>query len=76
MRRIRTGGSLIVVLVVIAAVVAIPLFTIYQSRCGGGGKGNGNRETRYSFVLPWNDPPEECRRHRNGFELVKDEIGL
>jgi len=75
MRRVKGGVVTLVTIAVLVALASIPLFTLYQSQCREGGD-QGKRETRYSFVAPWDDPPEECRRNRNGFELVKDEIGL
>jgi len=30
----------------------------------------------WSFVAPWDDPPSDCRHHQNGFEVLKDELGL
>jgi flagellar basal body-associated protein FliL len=67
---VGTWIVLIVILAVLAAVISVPLFTVYKSsRCQ-------ERETRYSFVPPWDDPPRDCRTNQNGYELIRDELGL
>jgi hypothetical protein len=71
-RWLGASALTIVVVVVIVLVVAIPLLLVYRSGCPD----NGERATRYSVVLPWNDPPEECRNHQPGYEIVVDELGL
>lgn len=71
-RWLGAGALVAVAIVVIVAVAAVPLVLVYQSNCPDG----PSRATEYSFVLPWNDPPAECRDHRRGFEVVTDEIGL
>jgi hypothetical protein len=63
---------MIVMLAVIAALVAAPLFLVYRSKCLDEGK----RVDEWSFVAPWDDPPSDCRRHQNGFEVLRDELGL
>jgi hypothetical protein len=63
---------LAIILVVIAAVIVGPLFLIYRSKCVEDGK----RVDSWSLVAPWDDPPSDCRRHENGFEVLKGEIGL
>jgi hypothetical protein len=75
MRRVKGGVATLVTIAVLVALASIPLFTLYQSQCREGGD-RGRRETRYSFVAPWNDPPEECRRNRSGLDLVREEVGL
>ena len=72
MRTLGTGVRLVVILVVIAAVVAAPLFLVYRSKCVEDGK----RVDSWSLVAPWDDPPSDCRRHQNGFEVLEDELGL
>lgn len=67
---------MLITLGVVLAVISVPLFTLYQSSCREGGGNRGKRETRYSFVPPWNDPPAECRRHRSGLDLVREQVGL
>lgn len=71
-RWLGAGALTIVVLVTILVVVAIPLLLVYRSSCPDG----GDRATRYSVVLPWNDPPDECRNHERGLQVVTDAIGL
>lgn len=68
------GSGLLIVsaIVVIVLIALVPLFTIYKSSCGRGDE----RETQYNFVLPWNDPPAECRDAQSGFEIVTDAVGL
>ena len=76
-RRFGAVALTLAAIVVIAVVVSVPLFTIYKSTCREGDRGRrAGTEARYSFVLPWNDPPKECRNHRNGLRLVRDELGL
>ena len=67
-----TGVRLAVVLALVAAVILGPLFLIYRSRCVEDGK----RVDSWSLVAPWDDPPSDCRKHRNGFEVLKEEVGL
>lgn len=67
-----TGVRLVVSLAMIAAVVAGPLFLVYRSKCVEDGK----RVDSWSLVAPWDDPPSDCRRHQNGFEVLRDEVGL
>jgi hypothetical protein len=66
------GWRMVLFAVVIAALVVSPLFLVYRSKCPEDGK----RVDEWSFVAPWDDPPSECRRHQNGFEVLKDELGL
>lgn len=72
-RRVRTffGAGLLTALVVVLLIVAIavPLTTIYRSKCAG-------RERSWSFVAPWDDPPADCRGHQRGYEILKDELGI
>ena len=73
MGRLLGSGILIVIAIAVIVVIAlVPLFTIYKSSCGKGAE----RETAYNFVLPWNDPPADCRDAESGFEIVKDAVGL
>ena len=66
------GWRMILFVVIIAALVASPLFVVYRSKCVE----NGKRVDSWSFVAPWDDPPSDCRRHQNGFEVLKDELDL
>ena len=66
------GWRMILFLAVIAALVVSPLFLVYRSKCLDEGK----RVDEWAFVAPWDDPPSDCRRHENGFEVLKAEIGL
>jgi hypothetical protein len=69
-----TTVRLLVFLAITVALVSVPLVVVYRSRCpDGDGRG---RETRWTFVAPWDDPPRECRKHENGFEVIRDELGL
>jgi hypothetical protein len=67
-----TGVRLALFLAVIAAIVAGPLFLVYRSKCVE----DGQRVDSWSLVAPWDDPPADCRRHRTGFEVLRDEVGL
>jgi hypothetical protein len=69
--RVYLGASVrfVLIVAVLVALVAVPLVTIYRSRCERG-------QVQYSFVLPWDDPPAECRRHESGFEILRSELGL
>ena len=71
-RWLGAGALTIVVVVVILVVVAIPLLFVYRSQCPDGGE----LATSYSVVPPWDNPPEECRNHQRGFDVLTDEIGL
>ena len=66
------GWRLILFGIVIGALVISPLFLVYRSKC----LENGERVDSWSFVAPWDDPPSDCRHHQNGFEILKDELGL
>ena len=66
------GWRMILFLVVIAALVVSPLFLVYRSKC----LDNGKRVDDWNFVAPWDDPPSDCRHHQNGFEVLRDELGL
>ena len=59
-------------LAIIAALLVSPLFLVYRSEC----RDEGKRVDEWSFVAPWDDPPSDCRGHQNGFEVLKDEVGL
>ena len=63
----------IIAFAVVAVVVAIPLFTVYRSKCPDRG---GKEANRYSFVAPWDDPPRDCGEAENGFEIVRGYVGL
>ena len=67
-----TGFRFVLFLVVILALVATPLFLVYRSKCVEDGK----RVDSWSIVAPWDDPPSDCRRHKNGLEVLSEEIGL
>ena len=66
------GVRLVIFFVLIAALAIAPLFLVYRSKCVEDGK----RVDSWSLVMPWDDPPSDCRRHQNGFEVLKDEVGL
>ena len=66
------GWRMILFLAVIAALVVSPLFLVYRSKC----LEDGQRVDSWSLVAPWDDPPSDCRRHQNGFEVLKDELGF
>ena len=66
------GWRLILFGIVIGALVISPLFLVYRSKC----LENGKRVDSWSFVAPWDDPPSDCRHNQNGFEVLKDELGL
>jgi hypothetical protein len=72
MRMLGGGALTLVVLAVIVLVAAVPLLFVVQSTCGRGDQ----EEHRYSFVLPWDDAPSECREPRRGYEVLGDAIGL
>lgn len=72
LRALRTAALTAVVVVVILVVVAIPLLFVYRSTCPGP----AGDDDSYSFVPPWDDPPQECRDHERGIEVVADEVGL
>ena len=57
---------------VIVALVPSPLFLVYPSKC----LENGKRVDSWSLVAPWDDPPSDRRHHQNGFEVLKDQLGL
>ena len=69
---IGAGVRLVIFFVVIAALAIAPLFLVYRSKCVEDGK----RVDSWSLVAPWDDPPSDCRRHENGFEVLRDEVGL
>ena len=66
------GWRMILMFAVIAALAVSPLFLVYRSKCVEDGK----RQDSWSLVAPWDDPPSDCRGHQNGFEVLKDEVGL
>ncbi|HEV2075924.1 MAG TPA: hypothetical protein VGR10_06765 [Thermoleophilaceae bacterium] len=66
-RRLGAGALTLVVLAVIVVVALVPLLLVYRSQCPVGG---GETKSRYSIVLPWNDPPGECRQHEQGIDIV------
>ncbi len=63
---------MIVLLILIAPLAVGPLFLVYRSQCLEDGK----RVDEWSLVAPWDDPPSDCRGHENGFEVLRDEVGL
>jgi hypothetical protein len=65
----------LVIVAVIVAIAAVPLFMLQRSKCPSE-KREGKTDTEYNWVWPWDDPPPECRSHRKGFDIVRDEIGL
>ncbi len=67
---------MLVTVVVVAALAAAPLFTVYRSSCREGEGRRADTAKRYSVVLPWNEPPKECRNHMNGYEILTDALGL
>ena len=67
-----TSARLLVFFAIALALISVPLLVVYRSQCRDG----GGRETRWTFVPPWDDPPGECRQHDNGFQVILDETGL
>jgi hypothetical protein len=68
----RTSFGTLWRLILIVALVMAPLFLVYRSKCIE----DGERVDSWSLVAPWDDPPSDCRRHQNGLEVLKDELGL
>ena len=68
----RTAFSSLWRIGLIALLVASPLFVVYRSKC----REDGKRVDEWSLVAPWDDPPSGCRNHQNGFEILRDEVGL
>ena len=72
---LRTAGAgllTLVTVVVIVIVAAVPLLLVHRSTC----REAGEQVQIYSFVLPWDEPPQDCRDHQRGIEVVAEEIGL
>jgi hypothetical protein len=67
-----TSVRLMVFLAIAVALISVPLLIVYRSDC----REDGGRENRWTFVAPWDDPPSECRNHDNGFQVIRDEVGL
>jgi hypothetical protein len=67
-----TTVRLIVFFAIAVALISVPLLIVYRSEC----REDGGRENRWTFVAPWDDPPGECRNHDNGFQVIRDEVGL
>ena len=67
-----TSVRLIVFLAIAFALISVPLLVVYRSSC----RDEGGRETRWTFVPPWDDPPGDCRDHDNGFQVILDEARL
>ncbi len=67
-----SGALIAIVLVVIVVIALVPLFLVYKGTCGSG----QDRATEYNIVLPWNDPPADCRGTQTGFDIVKEAVGL
>jgi hypothetical protein len=70
MKRLGAGALILVVVGVIAVVALIPLLLVYRSTCPEG----DSQVTTYSFVLPWSEPPAECRNHQSGLDLVREQL--
>jgi hypothetical protein len=68
----RTSFGTLWRLILIVALVMAPLFLVYRSKCIE----DGEHVDSWSLVAPWDDPPSDCRRHQNGLEVLKDELGL
>ena len=68
---LSTAVRLLVILAVIAAVVALPLFSVHRAECRGG-------DPRYRLEAPWeeDEPPRGCDFDQNGFEVLREEVGL
>ena len=66
------GWRMVVFVAVIVALAVAPLFLVYRSKCIEDGK----RVDSWSLVAPGDDPPSDCRGHQNGFEVLRDEVGL
>jgi hypothetical protein len=56
----------------IVALAAAPLFFVQRSKC----RERGKERTRWSFVMPGDEPPRGCRGEQNGFEILRDYVGL
>lgn len=70
--QISAAVQFLVILIIVAAVVGVPLASVYRSTCG---EGRGERE--YSVVVPFvGEKPEGCRDHRSGLTLLREEVGL
>ena len=68
----RTGFGTFWRFVVIVALIAAPLYVVYRSECHEDGKWVDS----WYLVAPWDDPDSDCRKHQNGFEVLREEVGL
>jgi hypothetical protein len=73
--RVRRLGVLLGALVrlalivaLVAAVVALPLVTVYRLKCKG-------ESPSYKLVAPWKEEPRECGA-QSGLDLLRSELGL
>ena len=59
------------ILVLVAVLVALPLLSVRRAECG-------RDDSRYRVELPWkeSDPPRGCDSEQNGWEILREEVGL
>jgi hypothetical protein len=67
-----TWAQIAIVLVLVVGLSSLVLLTAYRSN----GCGDRHKETRWSFVAPWEDPPRDCTTNRSGLTFLRDELGL
>lgn len=68
---LSSGVRFVVIVLLIVAAIALPLAVVYRSTCPD----EGGAQVRWSFVPPFDEPPEECRGHQDGFQVILDEVG-
>ena len=66
-----TAVRLLLILAVIGALVAVPLLSVRRAECEGD-------DPRYRVELPWKEgePPAGCDFDQNGWEVLREEVGL
>jgi hypothetical protein len=69
---VGTALRIVVIVALIAAFAVAPLFLVERSYC----RERGKEKTRWSFRLPGDEPPRRCRDTENGFEILRDYVGL
>lgn len=72
LRGLGAGALTLIVVAVILVVAAVPLVLVYRSECPAG----DDPVTSYDIVAPWDDPPQRCEDHEQGYEIVLDGLGL
>lgn len=68
----RAGGFFLGFLLAIVLVAVLALTSVHRATCGP----QDSARPQWFVVIPTQDVPEECRRAKNGYQVLTDYLGV